>query len=255
MSLPGRINDFQALSEVQSQPFDDEFDNIINILSGVSQDKSIRIRNNDNTFAVARFDQLGTNDIVEFYKSGSEVLAIANNGQIVSSVAGGTAPISVVSNTLCTNLNADLLDGLHSSAFPLLSNARTAFSFTWFYDTPPAATEATNPSAGCFVVPAGAQFSINRLRIHYTGGSHTSGGVLTFTLKRRNFAGGIQADIGTVTLDNTNNTGFIIYNTTLGVELNITDGDIIYPLLTTRSGTISELAVNISISGKQLFTT
>lgn len=38
-------------------------------------------------------------------------------GQISSTVAAGTAPLSVLSNTLCTNLNADMLDGQHSSGF------------------------------------------------------------------------------------------------------------------------------------------
>jgi len=38
---------------------------------------------------------------------------------IVSSVATGTPPLVVASTTLVNNLNADLLDGLHSSAFAL----------------------------------------------------------------------------------------------------------------------------------------
>ncbi|TGY54148.1 hypothetical protein [Parabacteroides distasonis] len=40
-----------------------------------------------------------------------------NTGRYISRVATGTKPIDVVSTTLCNNLNADLLDGLHSSAF------------------------------------------------------------------------------------------------------------------------------------------
>jgi hypothetical protein len=37
--------------------------------------------------------------------------------QLISTVASGTAPLLVTSNTLVTNLNADLLDGVHASAF------------------------------------------------------------------------------------------------------------------------------------------
>ncbi len=37
--------------------------------------------------------------------------------QIISTVAGGIAPLAVTSNTKVTNLNADLLDGLDSSGF------------------------------------------------------------------------------------------------------------------------------------------
>jgi len=39
-----------------------------------------------------------------------------------SSVATGTAPIQVSSTTTCTNLNADMVDGQHASAFLLLDN-------------------------------------------------------------------------------------------------------------------------------------
>ncbi len=38
-------------------------------------------------------------------------------GQIISTLATGTAPFAVTSTTLNTNLNADLLDGLHASDF------------------------------------------------------------------------------------------------------------------------------------------
>ena len=38
-------------------------------------------------------------------------------GPLESTVPGGTAPISVVSQTVCPNLNADLLDGNHASDF------------------------------------------------------------------------------------------------------------------------------------------
>ena len=42
---------------------------------------------------------------------------IGTNKYFESSVATGTAPVQVASTTLCTNLNADLLDGNHANAF------------------------------------------------------------------------------------------------------------------------------------------
>lgn len=38
-------------------------------------------------------------------------------GQLNSTVATGTAPIRVASTTLCTNLNADMVDGKNADAF------------------------------------------------------------------------------------------------------------------------------------------
>lgn len=43
-----------------------------------------------------------------------------NTGRYISKVATGTKPIDVVSTTLCTNLNADLLDGYHAKQFPIV---------------------------------------------------------------------------------------------------------------------------------------
>ncbi|MFA6198730.1 MAG: tail fiber domain-containing protein [Patescibacteria group bacterium] len=43
--------------------------------------------------------------------------SIRTNGQLISTLADGTAPFSVTSTTVNTNLNADLLDGHHSSDF------------------------------------------------------------------------------------------------------------------------------------------
>jgi hypothetical protein len=47
---------------------------------------------------------------------------IETAGQFKSTVAQGTAPIDVVSTTLCDNLNADLLDGQHANVFELIAN-------------------------------------------------------------------------------------------------------------------------------------
>lgn len=46
---------------------------------------------------------------------GSQKLSINASDQLVSTVSTGTAPFSVASNTVVTNLNADLLDGKHYS--------------------------------------------------------------------------------------------------------------------------------------------
>jgi fibronectin-binding autotransporter adhesin len=48
--------------------------------------------------------------------------SLAVSGQITSSLATGTAPLAVTSTTVNANLNADLLDGSHASAFALASH-------------------------------------------------------------------------------------------------------------------------------------
>ena len=44
-------------------------------------------------------------------------------GQIRSRVATGTAPFNISSTTVCTNLNADLLDGYHALGLPYLKSS------------------------------------------------------------------------------------------------------------------------------------
>ena len=56
---------------------------------------------------------------VESYDRSKNVTfpAAVNGTRFISSVTTGTAPIAVSSNTVCTNLNADLLDNLNASNF------------------------------------------------------------------------------------------------------------------------------------------
>lgn len=59
---------------------------------------------------------------------GSSTATFASTVQgtrLISTIATGTAPLSVSSTTVVTNLNADLLDGYHSSSMLLLKNAQS----------------------------------------------------------------------------------------------------------------------------------
>jgi hypothetical protein len=58
-------------------------------------------------------------------------------GVLTSSVAQGTSPFSITSDTLNTNLNADLLDGNHSSAFQLNDAGLSSLAgLTWSSGSP-----------------------------------------------------------------------------------------------------------------------
>ena len=57
-----------------------------------------------------------------------EVARFTAGGQLQVNVATGTAPLAVSSTTLCTNLNADLLDGLHATAFQPVDADLTAIA-------------------------------------------------------------------------------------------------------------------------------
>ena len=67
------------------------------------------------------FDLYSNNTQVFRVNAGSAGITMykpfTTSAQIKSTVAAGTAPLTVTSNTVVTNLNSDLLDGLHSSSF------------------------------------------------------------------------------------------------------------------------------------------
>lgn len=65
----------------------------------------------DSGFRIQKQGQTTTELVVD--NSGN----VTNTGYLKSKVATGTAPIQVSSTTLCTNLNADMVDGYHSEHF------------------------------------------------------------------------------------------------------------------------------------------
>ena len=70
--------------------------------------------------------------IGKIHQSGAlDVAGQANfSGQIASSVAAGTAPLVVASNTLVANLNADKLDGNDAAAFAAAAHTHTGYLAT-----------------------------------------------------------------------------------------------------------------------------
>jgi hypothetical protein len=60
----------------------------------------------------------GTNDLYSFDMSQNAFFPGTIQGtRLISTIATGTSPLAVTSTTAVTNLNADLLDGLHATAF------------------------------------------------------------------------------------------------------------------------------------------
>jgi hypothetical protein len=111
MSTLARLYDFTAGQPILSAEVDGEFNQIVNALNSTSTTKNIIVRFSDGTTPPLKLDQLGLGRVQEWAVGGVTLLYIANSGQLVSSIATGTAPISVTSTTVCTNLNADKLDG------------------------------------------------------------------------------------------------------------------------------------------------
>ena len=84
-----------------------------------STTSSIRLINESGNTLLNRLGINGENTSYRLYVNGTSLFGstLTANGQIISKVASGTSPFVIISSTVNANLNADLLDGYHESAF------------------------------------------------------------------------------------------------------------------------------------------
>jgi hypothetical protein len=76
-----------------------------------------------------------------------DVVGTIQGSRLISNIANGTAPLSVTSSTLVTNLNADLLDGIQATSFlrsDAADSASGALEFTGGNNTTSYALQLTN---------------------------------------------------------------------------------------------------------------
>lgn len=134
-----------------------------------------------------------------------------------------------------------------------VDNTTVAFSCTVGTEadpnTTPGVTESGRFSA---FIPDGNAMTITKLKIKFQEGSHTAGAgnVLSYTVRVRNAAGATTADLGPISLNDTNNTIHVTY--TLDVtDTPLTAGDSVTFFKSTLTGTITERAVSIGFVGTQ----
>lgn len=124
-TLLSRVTDFQPSTPIQSAQVDAEFNQLVELLSGsvAGNNKKALIKVSDAADPPLELDQIGAGPIAKFHQNTILRSKVSNDGsfettrQFISTLASGTAPLVVASNTVVANLNADLLDGLNSSQF------------------------------------------------------------------------------------------------------------------------------------------
>jgi hypothetical protein len=241
---------------VDADDLKDNFNQIINLFNGTSNNVEAIIKLTSPTLAALTLNQLNAAGPVQIWQLNSVDKAKINNlAQFESLLATGTAPFVVASTTKVANLNADLLDGLDSAAFAQLATHRVWFSVTVGFEADPTATTLSNEDRQGWVTPNNTvEIKITRLWIKWTSGSRTAGQTLTYTIRKRNSAGGASADIGNVTLDNTNNTQHVVYYNDIA-DFTLAPGDTITFFKAAIGGSQTEKSVWIGIEGYQKLTT
>jgi hypothetical protein len=103
MAVLTRVTDFIPNTLIVSQEVDDEFNQLVNLLSGVSDDNDTILRYTHATDPVLKVDQLGAGLIQQWLQNGSVKSRINNNGSF-ESVAG---PALAASQSIAAPLTID----------------------------------------------------------------------------------------------------------------------------------------------------
>jgi len=101
-----------------------EFSNIVGVLDG-STNANVELSYNNSDIPNLTINNTGSGVLQSWEVNGTETLKVDANGVLQSTVATGTAPFVVASTTKVTNLNADTLDGVNSTAFAQLASNNT----------------------------------------------------------------------------------------------------------------------------------
>ncbi|MGD0920564.1 MAG: tail fiber domain-containing protein, partial [Terriglobia bacterium] len=147
--------------------------------------------------------------------NGTEKLSITGSGnlasagtlagtQLISTVAGGTAPLAVTSNTLVSNLNADLLDGFHAGGFATLGTnifmgTQTIYGGLSLTDSNISLPENTSASEGVIIL-----------------GGHRFIHACCATSQRNTFVGPYAGNFTTTGADNTAVGNWALFSNTVG---------------------------------------
>ena len=118
MATLARLFDFMPGDVIRSADVDSEFNQIINLVNGTSTTIQTVLQLQDNALATLKLNQVTATagaSILSLNANGVEKVKVDGTGRIHSTVSTGTAPLVIASTTLVTNLNADLLDGLHAN--------------------------------------------------------------------------------------------------------------------------------------------
>lgn len=249
MALLARLTTFVPATTILSSEVNGEFNQLVNLLNGTSTSVHGLLKMNDASTPPLILDQLGSGPIQRWRLTGAEKALINSTGQFESVLTTGTAPMVVASTTEVANFNASRVGGILGSNVAKLDTHKIAWSVSWFYPILPAAVETTE-SVPRFIVPPAVEPTAILIFAGWVGGSD-SGASNIFTLKRRNSAGTLQADLGTIDINGAAQNG--LTQTDIS-DVPLSASDQIYPLFTTRN-TASETLVGITLLGTQKLTT
>jgi hypothetical protein len=183
--------------------------------------------------------------------SGKTYLAVINgSGQLVIGESGVSNAIIIDPVTGLVTLeeipvgpaiNPTLPNQLTRKAY--VDTRKISFTASFAMVIDPSTVPTNNPMFGVIIIPAGGQYTITKAKILYTSGSHTPGGSLIFQIQELGV--GVRSSLG---LNDSLNTVNTVYPDDFG-DFNVSENAVLWLLLSSRSGTISERNVQVTLEG------
>lgn len=238
MSLLNFLHTYIEGGLIKSSDWDDEFNQILATFgyTGIlNPNKQIIISCNDNSNPVLLLDNLTTGDILQLTDVVNTSL-FKNNGQILIGV-NGIVGFIINSSVKCPNLNADLLDGKHSTD---LETKLNSFQFyRVFYNQFDLSNNFLQPS---FVVGKGGCL-ITKLKAQQPEVASADASSI-FTVKKNGNSIGTISIAGNTQALQTNDIG----------DVSCVENDIITIERTTYSGTTKHFNITVGFNYKKNYT-
>lgn len=232
MSILGQLNTYNDGDVISSSEWNAELDQILQVLSSNISAVELLINGNTNETndPILKLINTGSASYIIFGNGTGSSLAIANNGQLITTFE----PI-VHSILRCVNLNADQLQSVDPSA---LQQALFAFDqYSVFY----VGSEAvTNPDKASYLVKH--NLTITKLKLKQEGVA-TADADTTIDFLRNGVSIGTVSIAGNVTAVQTNDIG----------DVDCVAGDILTTNVTVHDGTTKHVNITATFHFKQKF--
>lgn len=247
-SLPARTTaSFDAIKPVSSLVLlDNEFNQYVGvagIFNGGTTGTKLLIKSSDASDPPVEIDQIGAGPLAEWKQNGSLKASIDNDGDLTANGITGAAGVYTF-GSIPVGPAADPTTANQLARKSYVDNKNVSFSASFHIADPSTANLNVN-DFGSIVIPAGGTYTITKFKVIFHDGSHTSGGSVTFRV--------FQFGVGVVStaalkLDDTNNTINVAYTDDVG-DFTVAEATPLSVQVTSRSGTISERNVTVTIEG------
>src|SRR5262245_49851208 len=172
MSLLFRITDFVPSTLIKSQEMDDELNQLVNLLSGVSTNKDTLLKFSDGSNPVLRVDQLGAGLIQQWLNNGTSRASLSALGKLLLPAGIGATP------------SADQISNLGTYFSDFTDRTTPASTVETDFSSKTLSSNVLASDGDFLIIYAGGNFAGNanskRYRLYFNGANAFDSGTAAF---------------------------------------------------------------------------